>query len=948
MNRIKTTLVFVLLLNLFLAQANEYKQAPRTKENINLNWMWMKDAAETPENLDRNASGWEQVSIPHNPDPVSLGMGEIIDTWPQSKSMRDISWYKKEIEISCDDNQLVFLEFEAVHSVAEVWVNGKYAGINNLGGYTPFHFDITKLIKPGEINEIIVKADNRFNQLVPPDPHQTDYIKFGGIYRDVYLVKTNKLRVNFNWEAIDAGVRITTPMVKRRYGIAAINTTVANNYKSLQKTEIVTKIVNADGLVLKTLKNKSNVSANTSFTFKQSAVIEDNDFHTWSPKSPYLYRAVSYIYTDGQLVDEVDNKFGFRKLELVDGQGLLLNGEPFFMIGANRHQCFANIGDAVPNSLHYEDALRFKEAGINTIRLSHYPQDDAFVEACDELGILLYEESATWIDWEQGEWMDRLEEQTRVMIRNHRNHPSIAIWGAGINHRGTVPRLAKACKEEDPSRLTASASSPWNGMKHAGPTDIFATMDYRKSDWAEEGFTLVMEHGCSPDASANQFHISRYKKRKNNIGTLAWVVADHYQLKKQTDYPTKHTNYAVLDMYRNKRPVYHWYRSELVEEAMVHIADERASSNGIVHVYSNADKVELYADGELIGVQSPDNIHEKSNNNHPSFSFYFPWKEETLKALAYKNGKLVAEHVRRQPGQAYRLELMVDYPDKKLIAGGSDLKLIRAYVLDKNGALVNNADELVHFEIKGPAELLYKDSAFVEQVRTYNGIANVYIKGSDVAGDITIKAKSDKLKSSTLKLTSLDFEADEILARAEPVYDFPIYQFDLGHKGQLHQFDWTAWDVSSEENLQFTNESGVDFKVTSPAQIQWSKGKPAMLGDLCFMGADGVFVKDTSITLSINGLEKGKYKLVSYHHAAAHKGQFPYYINNSKEIDARFKSPAQQMVGYFSNTDVGERTPIHYTQYFEIDNTGSIILDFQSDKKGSYTWLNGFELRRVK
>ncbi|WP_010134267.1 glycoside hydrolase family 2 protein [Ochrovirga pacifica] len=941
-------LLLFLTCHLLNAQLQEYTNAPRSKENINLNWQWKKANKETPKDLNLSASDWKKVAIPHNPDPVSATMKEIVDTWPQSNVMRDISWYQKEIHISHLKDELVFIEFEGVHSVTQVWVNGKFVGENNLGGYTPFHFNITPYIKSGENNQILVKADNRFNKLVAPDPHRTDYIKWGGIYRDVYIVKTNKLHVNFNWEDKETGVRITTPTVKRRYGITAINTTVANDYDTTKHTKVITKIVNADGLVLKTLTDEHTIIPKNSYTFKQSAVLEDNDYFTWSPDQPYLYRAVSYIYSDNQLLDRVENNFGFKKLELVDGQGLLLNGKPFFMIGANRHQSFTHIGDAVPNSLHYEEALRLKEAGFNTIRLSHYPQDNAFIDACDELGILIYEEPATWIKWEQGEWMNRLDVSARVMIRNHRNHPSIAIWGAGINHRGSVPRLAKTCKEEDPTRLTASASSPWNGMRHAGPTDIYATMDYRRSHWAEEGFTLLMEHGCNESGSANQFHISRYKKHKNNIGTLAWVAADYYQLKKKSDDPIKHSTYAILDMYRNKRPVYHWYKSELGHKDMVHIGDERVSKDGIVHVYSNADRVDLYANEKLISSQRPDNVHEKSNNEHPSFTFYYNWKDENLKAMAYRNGKLIATHERKSPGKPYALKLLLDYPTQKLQAGGSDIKTIRAYIVDKNGTTIRAAKNKVHFEVSGQGELVDAEQDYIDQMQAENGIASVYVRGTDIAGKIKIKATAKKLKTSTLTLETENFNSDEIQVAAKPIYDFPIYRVDIGHQKQLPQFDWTAWNIGDQKDLSFKNKSGIEFSISSEATIEWSKGEPSILGDLAFMGADGAFVKDKAITLGIKGLKKGTYKIITYHNATAHKKQYPYNINNTPNESRPWQTPARHMVGYNKHNDMGEREPIHYIQFFEVTDEKEIKLDFIVDKPNSFTWLNGFELRRVK
>ncbi|MEM9337460.1 MAG: glycoside hydrolase family 2 TIM barrel-domain containing protein [Bacteroidota bacterium] len=943
-----TSIFFSLVALQLFAQPLGYEDVPRIKENINQEWYWMKKDIQTPDGLGSNDAAWKNVSLPHNPDPVSLWLNDVKENWVQESFIRDISWYRKELPITVTEDQLVFLEFEGVHAVTEVWVNGQYAGKNDLGGYTPFHFDITKLVTSGEINEIVVKADNSMNALVPPDPHKTDYIKWGGIYRDVYLVTTNKLRVDFNWADQEAGVRITTPTVKRRYGMASVTTTVTNAHSSKKVCELITKIVNADGLVLKTMKDSSPVLSGSSYTFRQTTALEDEDYFTWSPERPYLYRAVSYVYEAGKLVDFVENRFGFRKLELVDGEGLLLNGKPFFMIGANRHQSFPHIGDAVPNSMHYEEALMYKEAGFNTLRLSHYPQDNAFIDACDELGILLYEEPATWIDWEQGIWMDKLEASARVMIRNHRNHPSIAIWGAGINHRGAVQRLALAAKEEDPTRFTGSASSPWNGMRHAGLTDIFATMDYRVSEWAEEGFTLVMEHGNNASSAMNQFHLSRYKKRKNNIGALAWVGADYYHLKPKADNPEKFTTYGMLDMYRTKRPVYHWYQSELNPEDMVYIADERVSTKGIVHVYSNADRVELYADGQLIRSQLPDNIQEKSNNDHPSFSFHFPWNGEALKALAYKGRKLVATHERKMPGQPYAIQLSVDYPEYPLRAGGSDIKTVRAYLVDKEGTIVHGAENKVTFEATGSGALVQGDADYMNELTPIEGAVAAYVKGITEPGKITVKATSGKLKSTSVNLTSIANETNEILNAASDIYDFPFYQIDIGHEGQLSQFDWKTWDISHETDLEHEETSRVKFKVSSGGTIAWSKGQPSMRGDLPFVGSDGVFVKDTTLYLTITGLEKGTYQLVSFHNAHSHKDQFPYNINSQAGYADNWQVEDQHLVVFTKNNDSGERGPISYRQFFEVYGQEPLRVYFRTDKNDSYTWLNGFELRRIK
>ncbi|WP_111707629.1 glycoside hydrolase family 2 TIM barrel-domain containing protein [Lutibacter citreus] len=953
MKIIKLLVVFILVGTFGASYAKTpegYPNTNRTKENINLNWKFSKmPKANKPIAINFNDNQWENVCLPHNPDPLSLRLDSVSEKWQQKQFIRDHNWYRKKMLIKLQEDEKAFIEFEGVHNATELYVNGKFVGRFEVNGYVPHHFDITDFVISGEKNTIAVLADNSFNPTIAPDPFETDYLKWGGIYRDVYLVKTNKLHVNYNWESFDAGVHITTPVVKKNNGTVSVKTTIVNEYNNQAECQIETLILNADGYLIKKLKSTSKVKAGHSHTFRQTTEIID-DFRLWSPSDPYLYRAVSVIYLNGKAVDFVENKFGFRSIKLVDGQGLLLNGEPFFMVGVNRHQSYPHIGDAVPNSMHYEAALNYKKAGINTIRLSHYPQDNSFIEACDELGILLYEEPATWIRWKEGEWMDKLEQSLRIMVRNHRNHPSIIIWGAGINHRGPVPQLNNAAKEEDPFRLTASASAPWNGIKNAGITDIYATMDYRKTDFPEGDFCMVMEHGYSHNGLSQQHHISRYKKRKNNIGALLWVGADYNRLQANPETYDFITEYGLQTAYRIPHPSYYWYKSELTNAPYVHIADESVYKNRKIHVYSNATEVALYANDKLVAIQKADNDPLRLWNNHPSFTFNYNWTNEKITAKTLSFNTTVATHSRTKTLEPYALKLAIDNPDLLLQSGGSDLKMIRAYVVDENGETVTNANVKVHFEAKGKGSIMYANKRFTENMQTYQGVATIYLKGAEQAGEISIKATLGNLKPGKLVINSTPFISNEIMAKVKPIYEYPTYKIDIQTEDQLEQFGWSIVNGGDKTALNFKT-GDYAFTVSSESSLAWRKGTYAILGDLAFMACDGVYTENGKLTLTINNLPRGKFKLKSYHHSFQNlKKLFPYEmkveLSDANGIYEFISDDAT--VGIQDGTDIGERKPMFVTNLIESDGVNPVVIKFETDKKDAHTWLNGFEFKRIK
>ncbi|MEM9527116.1 MAG: glycoside hydrolase family 2 TIM barrel-domain containing protein, partial [Bacteroidota bacterium] len=801
-------------------------------------------------------------------------------------------------------------------------------------------------VKPGEENLIVVKADNSANDHTPPDPHKTDYVKFGGIYRDVYLVITNPLHVTYNYEAFEAGVHITTPSVRKHDATISVKTTIRNenNYGTLAR--IVTRVIDADGLVIEAIEARAQVPSGRDYTFRQTTAITEN-LHLWSPDNPYLYRVHSTIYEGEKPVDYVENTLGIRWFELIDGKKFVLNGEPLWLVGVNRHQNFPIIGDATPDALGVAEAEQYKAAGMNCIRLSHYTQDESFIAACDRLGILVYEEAPTWIDWGDQKWWDNLESALRTTIRAHRNHPSIFIWGAGINHRGDVPMMHFAAKEEDPWRLTASASSNgWTGRPNAGVSDVYATMDYRNAILPDGDWTISMEHRNNHDAEGNQLVISRYKKTPKTFGALAWVGADYNQIIIEGSRKSYRSHSGVLDFFRQPRPVYHWYTSEYTASPMVHIADERGSYDGIVRIFSNAEEVELFHNGVSLGKTHPERGENKTHLDHPCFYYYHDWTEGTLLAKAYVGGKEVAKHERTKAGVAHHLEVQFSENPMPFEAGGGDLRIVRAQVVDVAGNPVREADMPLSFRVAGAGSLVDDARKDIHPVRPEFGRGYMYVRSGSAPGAITVTVTAPGLEEGSARIETVPYVSDVIAATYQPFHELPLVRLDLGKEGTLNEIGWKPW---SDAGLVYTLADFNGGKISlSGKGLEWS-GEATMFGNLAYVGADGLYTEDQRIALDFSGFPAGSYSLTTFHHPRIEGpllNQVQFTVKDAagdRQVKGR-KAP----MGYYDAVRTLEQKPLHGEVRFTVgaDGNASVVVSPVQEKEGAF-WLNGLILREL-
>ena len=937
------------------------QNSERVKTNFNNEWRFQLGHPDVANyDLQVDDTKWELVNVPHPLELTTMDLNGYDDDKYQDTFMRKVGWYRKSFEVTANSEKRIFLEFEGVHQVTDVWVNGKHVGQHAVGGYTPFHFDISDFIEYGGANQVTVLADNRKRNDVPPDPGPMDYIKFAGMYRDVYLVETSPLHITFNWESETSGQTITTPTVDpvNMNGTINIKTAVKNESEVTKKTTVVNRLVDHKGIVVLKLTQSKDVEPGREIVFNQIGSIED-DLHLWSIDDPYLYRVNTLVYDDDKFVDEIECKRGFRKIDITDTEGVLLNGKPLKLIGTNRHQHYGFIGDALPNALHYKDVLQLKELGMNVLRTAHYPQDNAILEACDELGMLVYEEAPTWMAIGNEAWFANYEKAARTMVRNHKNHTSVFIWGAGINHRGYVPMAHNAIKQEDPFRYTASQSSRWTGWQTSGLTDIYGQMDYGPYYWSSDEPVLAMEGRTGPKA------VNEYMADPMKLGLISWTAHAYYTFH-PTKTPKNRSRGGMMTIFRYPRPELMWYKAELTDFPYIHIETDWNEDADEVVVYSNAEKVQLQVNGKTIAEQNPSRNNAYKYLKHAPFIFPVrDFEKGTLTANGILDGKVVVSEQKMTPTQPYKIELDLDMAGREFTADGSDILVAFAKVIDKNGTLINDVEKSITFSVQGDATIVgNKENIGSNPMATEYGVAPVLLKAGTTPSKITLTAKANGLKSGMATVNTQKANFNVTVANAKPIYDFEKIKVDLGGEEQLVQFDWIPWNgddhAASTKRFEQMGGFSATIKATGDAsQTRWL-GEINVMGKYGFANGEGVLGNSKEgLTLEFSGLKKGNYKLQSVHHAPRTNTDSMdpnqekmttyeiYQIPYAKSIDIKVndaKGSAQM-----KNIKVTEGKDMQTQPFgdaeilFTCDGENPVMIQF-TDKEQKAVWLNSFVL----
>lgn len=438
----------------------------RSVLNFNKGWGFFRGDLEGAEAVSFDDSGFVDVTLPHT---MRLEKKHNNTT---NGVYKGVGWYRRyfTLDESYKDKKLQ-LEFEGVMTDSDVYLNGEKIYTRN-GGYIGFTIDITDKVKFGEENVLAVRVSNADNPDTPPGKPDSklDFHYYGGVYRDVTLEVSEKTYVTDELAANEVavgGVFITYPEVSETNAKVHVKTEVQNDNEDAKNVYTKQILKDQDGnVVASNDAEEQEIAAGESIHFEQEVSVDSPNL--WSVDSPYLYRLVTEVYEDGVKVDEVENHAGIRTIEY-KLDGFYLNGERIYLRGANRHQSFQNVGDAAPNSMQYRDAVIMKENGFNAVRATHYPQDPAFLDACDELGLLVIECQPGWQNFTNSDaFYNNTIRDTREMIRRDRNRPSVVLWETSLNETGYSEQWAKdatgAAHEEYPGdQLFTAADYGYHG-----------------------------------------------------------------------------------------------------------------------------------------------------------------------------------------------------------------------------------------------------------------------------------------------------------------------------------------------------------------------------------------------------------------------------------------------------------------------------------------------------
>ena len=804
----RNLLLFLLLLGWLLPTHADYQptysvagffplnNTGREVYSMNPAWRFYKGSMPDAYRPEFDDKAWTVVSLPDGIEYLPLEASGCVNYQGEV-------WYRKHFT---PDNQLknkkLFLHFEAIMGKSKVWINGKQIA-TQYGGFLPVIADITSYVEFGKDNVIAVCADNSNDPSYPPGKPQDvlDFSYFGGIYRDCWLIAHNDVYItdpNYANQVAGGGLFVSYNNISDKSADVLLQLQIKNDRNTAFNGKVVYELYDATNKKVTTLSHK--FTAKKEETAQISDKIKLNNPHLWSPDSPHLYQLHVYVKDGkGQTIDGYRQRIGVRSIEFKGIDGFWLNGKPYEapLIGANRHQDFAIVGNALSNSMHWRDAKKLRDAGLKVIRNAHYPQDPAFMDACDELGLFVIVNTPGWQFWNDApEFAQRVYSDIRNIVRRDRNHPSVWMWEPILNETWYPADFALNVKnivmEEYPYPYCYTASDatarghehfpilfahPQTGDAGWGVKELDPKITYFTREWGDnvddwnshnspsranrawgEVPMLIQAEGYANPSYPYTCYETLYQTTRQHVGGCLWHSFDH-----QRGYHPDPFYGGLMDAFRQPKYSYYMFKaqrspekSDLIAETgpMVYIANAMTPfSPKDVTVYSNCDEVRLTF---CEGGKTYEYHKEKRDKGMPSpvITFKNVWDVMKDKELARNrkqsnsyllaegliDGKVVATHKVTPTRRPSRLILWADSENMKLEANGSDYVTVIAAVADEQGNIKRLNNYNIRFEIEGEGELVGGTDIMANPRPIQWGTAPILVRSTTTPGKIKIRA----------------------------------------------------------------------------------------------------------------------------------------------------------------------------------------------------------------
>jgi beta-galactosidase len=738
------------------AQATPRADTGRWALPLNRNWLYSRTRMDGAQAQDFDDSGFERVVLPHA--NIRLPWHSFDD-----KAYQFVSVYRRHFRLPpAARGRRVLVDFEGVMTASTVWLNGVRLG-EYRGGFTPFGFDLTEHVDLEGENVLAVEVDSTERPDIPPFGNLVDYLTFGGIYREVSL-------------------RLVAPSFLENVCVRPSN--VSSGHPGLEVDCFIQQLeASVRGLALELeLVDGERVIARASGSVPEYSGSADPHVHTirfeklppvrlWDIDHPHLYTVRVRLARDGRLIDNDSRTFGFRFARFTE-RGFELNGRIVKLRGLNRHQNFPFVGPAMPRRVQRRDAeILRKELKCNIVRTSHYPQSRHFLDACDELGLLVLEEIPGWQHIGDAGWKDLAVDNVRRMIRRDWNHPSVVLWGVRINEspddHDLYVRTNRTAHELDPTRQTGGIRA------------------FRESELLEDVFTLndfgfplqapnhplylnteFIGHTYSTKTTDNTDRLIEHALRHARVhdqlasdtryaGGIAWCAFD-YNTHANFGSGDRICYHGVVDIFREPKRAAGVYRSQcdpseevVLEPALHWAAGDAAGLLSRIVVCSNCEHLKLFLGEKLLVEGGPDR-KQFPHLAHPPFVFT-EWPLDLLQNWAdlriegYIGGKQVI--VRHWSGQGLDQQFMLAPDDSQLLADGADCTRLVLRVTDEFGNVRPFAADAIRLQIEGPAELIGDNPPLL-----VGGVAAVWIRATQSPGTVRVTATHPRLGERSTRI----------------------------------------------------------------------------------------------------------------------------------------------------------------------------------------------------